>query len=47
MRIDRDLERLAYEFYSKIDKYINKKSVDEVDVKNALLSLIIQIIFRG
>lgn len=44
MKIDRKLEYYAYNFYEKIDKYINKNAVDKVDVVNSLILLLTYIL---
>ena len=40
MVIDRELERRVYSLYNFIDKYINKHSVDAVDVYNEVINLL-------
>ena len=46
MVIDRELERRVYNLYTYIDKYVNKHSVDAVDVYNEMLNVLTYIIWR-
>lgn len=47
MKIDRELERRAYMFYERIDKYINKHIFSEEQVKNELISILKYVIGSG
>lgn len=46
MVIDRELERRVYNLYTYIDNYVNKHSVDAVDVYNEMLKVLTYIIWR-
>lgn len=46
MVIDRELERRVYSLYTYIDKYVNKHSVDAVDVYNEMINVLAYIIWR-
>lgn len=46
MVIDRELERRVYSLYTYIDKYVNKNSVDAIDVYNEMLNVLTYIIRR-
>ena len=40
MVIDRELQRRVYNLYTYINKYVNKRSVDAVDVYNEVLNFL-------
>lgn len=47
MKIDRGLELRAYRFYECIDEFINNRTGSVAKVHNALLSILMYVIWEG